>query len=149
MKSKYLSFAKNFGITAIVAVAVAAGVSELANYFTDDGQIIGTVSTIAQYVTSLGVFMPLHARDNKEIYEIGGKFNWKQFISDNLKFNAGLAILDVAYLIGRPFLQDYFINQGYTPSNSSFVTDVLVVGSYLTASFPVAKLSGIIKEKKN
>jgi len=149
MENKTLAFAKNFGIGAAAAVLAGVGVSELSDLFTDNGKIIGAFSTISQYVAYFSIFLPLHARDNRDVYlKENGKFNWKSFVGDNLKFNAALSAIDVAYLFGRPFLQDYFIDEGYSATKSSLTADAIGVSAYIAAAFPVARLTGMIRKKK-
>jgi len=151
IKNKTALFARNIGLTATAAVGVAWGTSELADLFTDNGKIIGAISTASQYVAALGTFLPLHALGNRDVYvKEGGGFNWKEFIGDNLKFNVPLFVLDAVYLVGRPLIQDAFIDEGYEASRASLATDGIVVTSYLAAMYPLAKVSGIIrKPKKN
>ncbi len=67
MKHKTKEFIKNCTITSLACVATGVGASEFSDYFTDNGKIIGVASTVTQYLTSAGVFLPLHARSNKDL----------------------------------------------------------------------------------
>jgi hypothetical protein len=149
MKNKYIAFAKNGAITITVTVAAGIGASEIAKEFTNDGRIIGATSTIAQYIASYSTFLPLHARDNRDIYTKNGKFDWKSFLWDNFKFASAFALLDLAYLGGRPFTQNYFLNRNMNATESSLASDGVWISAYLALAFPLARLTGIIKAKTN
>ena len=148
MKNKTLSFMKNAGIATAAAVVAGWGSSELADKFIDNGKVIGVLSTISQYFAWFGTFLPLHARDNREIYEKDGKFDWGQFTKDNLKFGGAFAALDLLYILGRPLVQDYFIRHGSSPSSSSLYSDCVAFPFYAALAIPIAKFSGIIKGRK-
>src|SRR3989344_5324022 len=101
MRNKYMSFLKNSGIAIGAMIAAGVGTSELADYFTDNGKIIGTLSTVSEYIAGFGVFLPLQAIDNKDVYcNKNGKFTYKQFIWDNAKFTASFLPLDLLYISG-------------------------------------------------
>lgn len=149
MRNKYLSYAKNIGIATVASILAGMGASELAKEFTDNGKIIGTISTISEYAASFGVFLPLQTRDNKEIYTENNKFNLGRFVKDYFKLAVSFALLDVAYVIGRPFLQDYFLRHGMGPSTSSLSADAFFTTGYFAAAIPLARLTGVIKKRKN
>ncbi len=149
MKNKYLSFAKNGAISIGAMIAAGMGASELTDLFTDNGKVIGAVSTILEYVAGSGAFLPLQARDNKDVYcDEKGRFNYKQFIWDNLKLTASFLPLDVLYITGRPFLQDWFMDKGMTAGNSSIASDSVFIPTYAAAAVGLARLTGVIKPNK-
>lgn len=148
MKNKYLAFTKNIVISTAVAVAAGVGVSELTKLATDNGMIIGAASTASQYLTSFVTFTTLHARDNREHYTQNGRWNYKAVVWDNLKFMASFIPLDVVYVFGRPFLQNHFIKSGMGPAESSVAADACFMTGYLAASFPLARLTGILRKKQ-
>ena len=74
MKNKYISFAKNIGIATVAGIATGAGAAELSNLISDNKTATAIASTISEYVAAYSVFLPLHAKDNQDIYrtsEIG------------------------------------------------------------------------------
>ena len=149
MKNKYLAFLKNTGIATGVMIAAGAGVSELAGLFTNNGKIIGASSTISQYIAGFGAFLPLQAWDNRDVYCDGeGRFNYRQFIWDNVKFTASFIPLDILYVVGRPFLQDIFIDNGMSPSKSSITSDTIFIPAYTLMGVGLARLTGVIKSTK-
>jgi len=149
MKNKYLAFAKNMGISIAAAVAAGVGASEAAELFTSDGKLIGAISTASQYAASVAAFVPMHAIDNRDIYHVDGKWNLKRLVVDCLKIGGSLLPLDVAYVLGRPFTQDYFLDNGFGASKSSLAADAVWMSSYLALTYPVAKITGIFHKKKN
>lgn len=147
--NKYLSFLKNAGIATAVAVASGVASSEITKEFTDNGKIIGVAATLAQYISSWAAFLPLQARDNKAIYTENSKFNVRKFLWDNAKYAGSFLLLDAVYLAGRPFLQDYFFDRGMNAGKSSLVTDVVCMPCFLGLSIGLARLTGVIKSKKD
>ncbi|MEK6918882.1 MAG: hypothetical protein AABW73_02475 [Nanoarchaeota archaeon] len=149
MTNKYFSFAKNSVITIAASVAAGAGASELASCFTDDPSKISIAATASQYVTGWATFLPLQAWDSREQYRTTkGKFDKKRFLLDNLKFGIALTGLDVAYIIGRPFLQNNFLNNRLNAAESSLRTDYILVPAYTIAAIAAAKITGILKTKR-
>lgn len=150
MRNKYLSFAKNIVFSAGAVIATGAVASELTSEFTNNGKIIGAVSTIAGYLAGLAVLLPLQARDNREFYTTNGRFNWKSFAMDNVvKLGAGLLVLDTAYLVARPFMQDYFMGLGINEYRSSVICDLFFLPIHAGASVGLARATGVIRPDKN
>ena len=149
MRNKYVSFAKNMGIAAVAGVAAGAGVAELSNLITDNKTATAIASTISEYAASYAVFLPLHARDNRDIYRTPeGKFKWGEFIKDQIKLAGGFVILDIAYLTGRPFLAKEFLDSGVNPSEASLYADLISYPVLMAAAFPIAKITGNIRSKE-
>ena len=144
MKNKYLSFIKNSLISSAAVIGAGIGVSELAADFTDNGKIIGALSTIAGYAAGWAAFLPLQAIDNRENYMQNERFNTKRFITDNIKLGVPLIMLDGAYLLARPFMQDYLIDSGVSESRSSLFSDMIFLPVYITAAVFLARKIGLI-----
>jgi len=148
-KNKYFSFAKNLGIAAVAGLAAGAGAAEISSLITDNKTATAIVSTFSEYVAAYAAFLPLHARDNQDIYRTAeGKFKWRAFIKDQAKLAGGFVILDMAYLTGRPFLAKEFLDYGITPSQASLYADAISYPSLMAAAFPIAKFTGNIKSKE-
>lgn len=150
MKNKYLAFAKNIGLAAIGGLGVGAGVAELTNLITDKQTVTAITSTVSEYVAAYSIFLPLHARDNRDIYKGGvdGRFKWGEFITDQLKLAGGFVLLDIAYLAGRPLLAKRFLESGISPSSSSLYADAISYPALIIAALPIAKITGNIRSKK-
>ena len=144
-----LSYLKNITITGIASMATAAGASEITGYFSDNGKVMGLVGAIAQWPVSAAVFLGLQARTNREFYTLSnGDFNTREFFRDNVKFGLGVVFLELAYLTGRPLLQDYFIDKGITPARSSVTTDTILLPLYGLSGIGLAKITGLFRNKK-
>ncbi len=90
MRNRYLSFAKNIGIAATAGLLAGAGTAELSNLVTDNKTAIAVVSTVSEYIAAYAAFLPLHSRDNRDVYRTKeGKFKWKEFIKDQIKLAGG------------------------------------------------------------
>ena len=148
MKNKYISFAKNMGIAAVAGLAAGAGAAELSNLISDNKTATAIVSTVSEYAAAYAVFLPLHARDNQDIYKTNeGKFKWKEFIKDQIKLAGGFVLLDIAYLTGRPILTKEFLDSGISPSEASLYADAISYPVLMAAAFPIAKITGNIRSK--
>jgi len=148
MKNKYLEFIKNMTLASTVSILTGVLTSRFAGEFVDNGKIIGTIATLTQYTAWFGAFLPLHASDNRELYtNPDGRFNTRKFANDNLKFGGSFLLLDGAYILTRPLVQDYLIRNGFDAGNSSWVADLFYIPVYTIASIGIAKLTGIIKSK--
>ena|SRR3989338_8832473 len=149
MKSKYISFAKNMGIAAVAALAAGAGIAELSDLITDNRTTTAIASTVGEYIVAYAAFLPLHARDNKDIYrDSEGKFKRGEFIKDQVKLAGCFVILDIAYLTGRPILTKEFLESGINPSQASLYADAISYPILMAAAFPIAKITGNIRSKK-
>jgi hypothetical protein len=149
MKNKNLAFAKNMIISTAAMVAGAAGASEIADDFTDNGKIVGAVSTISQYIAGWAVFLPLQAYDNRDVYRTpDGKFDKKQFAIDNTKFGVSFLALDALYVLTRPFVQDYLMKKGVDAGTASILTDCAYIPGYAVAAFVLGKATGVIRPSK-
>lgn len=149
MKNKYISFAKNMGIAAITGLVAGAGTAELFNLITDDKTMTAIASTISEYTAAYSVFLPLHARDNMDIYRTEeGKFRWGEFIKDQIKLAGGFVLLDIAYLTGRPLLAKEFLDSGVGSSQASLYADAIFYPVLIAAVFPIAKITGNIRSKE-
>ncbi len=148
MQNKYLLFGKNAVLAGIAGLAAGAGIAEFSHYITDSKTLTSITSTIASYAAMSGVFLPLHAKDNSDIYyDKNNKFKWRDFIWDQLKMMGGFVVLDIAYLAGKPFVVNELMKNGSSPSHSSLYTDLMSAGVFLLAAFPIAKLTGNIRPK--
>lgn len=150
MKNKYLAFAKNVGISSVVGLGMGAGVAELTNLITDKQTVTAITSTVSEYVAAYSIFLPLHARDNRDLYKgDDNRFKWKEFIIDQLKLAGGFVLLDIAYLAGRPLLAKKFLEAGISPSSSSLYADAISYPALIIAALPIAKITGNIRSKKD
>jgi len=148
MNKKYLSFATNIGITAFAGLATGIGVAELSNLVTDNKTITAITSTMGEYIAAYAVFLPLHARNNRDIYRtLEGRFKWSDFIRDQIKLAGGFVLLDIAYLTGRPLLAKEFLDSGFNPSQASLYADMISYPALMAASFPIAKITGNLRSK--
>ena len=148
MNQKSKKFLKNVAITTVVSIAGGIAGAELTDLVTDSKSAIAIGSTAAQYIASFGTFFPLHARDNRDIYRDElNKFKWREFTKDALKLTFGFAALDVLYVIGRPIVNYRFQKAGYSPFESSLLSDAVCMTSYFAVSLPLAKILGVIREK--
>jgi len=148
MKRKYFSFAKNIGIAAAAGLVAGAGAAELSTLVTDNKTAVAIISTASEYIASYSLFLPLHARDNKDIYRTPeGRFKWKTFINDQIKLAGGFALLDIAYLIGRPILAREFLDSGINPSQASLCADAISYPILMMAAFPLAKITGNLRSR--
>jgi len=149
MKNKYFSFAKNLGIAAIAGLAAGAGAAELSSLVTDNKTATAIASTLSEYIAAYAAFLPLHAKDNQDVYRtVEGKFKWGEFVKDQLKLAGGFALLDIAYLTGRPFLAKDFLDSGINPSQASLYADAISYPALMAAAFPIAKITGNIRSKE-
>lgn len=148
MKKKYLKFLKNVGLSAAAAVTGGVAGAELSDLLTDSKAVISASSTLSQYVAALGVFFPLHAHDNPDLYrEENNKFKWKTYLKDMTKMTLGFGVLDYLYLVGRPVAHYYLQKQGYDPATASLLSDAFCMSSYYALAIPVAKGLNIIREE--
>lgn len=149
MNNKYISFAKNIGLATVAGVVAGAGAAELSNLITDNKTITAIVSTVSEYAAGYAVFLPLHARDNQDIYRTNeGKFRWGEFIKDQAKLAGGFVLLDIAYLTGRPFLAKTFLEHGINPAQASLYADLISYPTMIVAAVPIAKITGNIRSKE-
>jgi len=146
MKNKTLAFTKNAIISSAAMIAAAKVSSEFASEYIQNGKIIGAIATAVQYAVGYGVFLPLQAWDNRDVYQTPeGKFDSKQFAVDNAKFGVSFLALDAVYLATRPFLQDFFIKKGMDAGSASVVSDSVYISIYAVAGYLLAKATGVIK----
>lgn len=143
--NKTLAFVKNNMIATTAMIAAGAAASEITNYFTENHEAISISSTVAQFFTGGPSFLYLHYKTNKEAYTHKGKFSWKEFAWDYVKYSGASLALGAAYFLGRPFLQEYFLGREVKPGESSLVSDFFALSSYVALQIPIAKLTGIIK----
>jgi hypothetical protein len=149
MDQKYVSFAKNMVIAGVAGLAAGAGVAELSNLLTDNKTTTAILSTASEYIAAYAAFLPLHAKDNQDIYKTNtGKFKHKEFIYDQIKLAGSFAALDIAYLIGRPILTKKFLDSGIDPALSSLYADAAFYSLFALAAFPLAKLTGNLRSNK-
>jgi len=149
MVNKYLSFAKNVGIASVAGLAVGAGAAELAHLVSDNKTLTSIVSTLGEYVAAYSVFLPLHARDNPDLYkDEQGNFKTREFVKDQLKLAGGFVLIDIAYLTGRPIITREFLESGFSPSQASLYADAISYPALIALAVPVAKLTGNIRSKE-
>jgi hypothetical protein len=149
MNRKEIKFAKNAGLAIAGAVAGGLAGAELSDILTDSKAVIAFSSTAGQYLASLAVFCPLHARDNRDLYQTNGSFGWQAFGKDIGKLTGGFVLLDAAYFVGRPSLNYYFQRKGHDPIAASLLTDSVFVSVYALLAMPMAKRFGLIRENGN
>ena len=76
MENKYFQFIKNIALASTVCILTGVVTSKVAGNFTNNGKVIGAVSTFTQYTSWFGAFLPLHAADNRAEYTTeDGRFN--------------------------------------------------------------------------
>lgn len=138
--NKTLAFAKN-NVIATAAMAIAgAGVSEITKYLTENHETISIFSTAAQFVTGGPIFLYLHWKTNREVYIQKREFFWDYF-----KYSAASLAVGATYFLGRPFLQEYFLEKGIDAAKSSVIADFCALSGYAMLQIPIAKLTGMIK----
>jgi len=147
--NKYLAFAKNIGIASGAAVSAGVGGAELADLITNNNTLISITSTLSEYGVGYAVFLPLHARDNRDLYrtEEGG-FKWGKFVKDQVKLAGAFVLLDIAYLVGKPMIMNGYLQQGLPESQASLYSDRILYPALIALSLPLAKISGIIRSNK-
>ena len=149
MRNKYISFAKNIGIAAVAGLTAGAGIAELSDLITENKTVTAILSTVGEYAAAYAIFLPLHARDNRDVYrDKEGKFKWREFIKDQVKLTGAFVFLDVAYLAGRPVLTEKFLDSGLNPSRASLYADAISYPVLLAAAFPIAKITGNLRSKE-
>ncbi len=149
MKQKYVKFAKNMALATGAAVAGGVLGAEAADLFTDSKPVIAASSTAAQYIASFAVFLPLHARDNPDLYrDENNRFKWRTYAGDMLKLNASWVVLDCLYIAGRPVLNYHLQRHGYDPATSSLLSDAISIPAYWALAIPIARGLKIIREEK-
>lgn len=127
-----------------IAGALAASLTSM---ITESKYTIAIVSTLFGYVGLYSVFCPLQARDNPKLYRDKKGFRWKIFLKDQFKIITGFAILDIAYLFGKPILVKYFLDSAISPALSSVYSDLIFYAVLAVATWPIAKLSGALRKK--
>ena len=147
MKNKYFAFAKNSGISLFASLIAGAGAAEICGFITNNETAIGVSSTLSEYIAMYSVFLPLHARDNQDIYRDEFGFKWKEFLKDQVKLAGGFFILDLAYLIGKPFLAREFLLNGFEPAKSSIYSDAIIYLAAIPLIFPIGKFTRNIRSK--
>ena len=146
--NRYINFAKNMGIKAAALACAGMGASCLAGNFYDDGRAIGFAAGVSQYLTGLSVFGFLHTKDNREHYSSDDGLDWRKVLGDNLKFAACSLPIDAVIISTRPFVQNFFIENGNSAGNSSLYTDTCYAPFALLMSMLIAMGTGLIKKKK-
>jgi len=147
MNKKYLRFIRTCILSAISMLIIGAVAAFLTSKLTNSKYIIAIASTLAGYIGMYSVFFPLQAHDNPDLYRSKGKFKWNVFITDQAKIVFGFAILDIAYLLGKPILVTLFLEHGISPVNSSLYSDFIFYFVLAISTWPIAKLSGALRKK--
>jgi hypothetical protein len=157
-REKYLGFVQRHRNVAFLKNMIISGTTFMAGGYlgakamklgTDSKSLISAGSLVSQYVVGFGAFLPLHAFDNYDIYKAeGDKFKYKELAKDTAKLFAGLGVLEVAYIIGRPILHYNFMKKGIDPGTASLYSDLICAPAYWALTIPVAKLFGVIKKSK-
>ncbi|MBI2583129.1 MAG: hypothetical protein HYW25_00545 [Candidatus Aenigmarchaeota archaeon] len=149
LERKDWKFLKNSGLGTGAGIAGGVAGALLTDLFTDSKAAIAICSTAVQYAGAIGTFSWLHARDNPDIYRGNGIFRWRDYIWDMAKLNAGFAVLDYLYVVGRPFVNYWLLRRGYDPSTASLLSDAVCIPMYWTVALPVAKALGVIRERRD
>ncbi len=148
MKNKTLEFVKNVGIAGVPFIAGGVGGAELSDLVTDNETIISFVSTASQYLLAYPTFMAFHAYDNKDLYKKEGRWDKKRLSVDTLKIMFSLAAAEIAYVVGRTPLMNYFLTKDFSPAAASVIADVISTPLYFGIAIPLAKRTGIIRKEK-
>ena len=147
--NKYWTFTRNATIGIVAAVSVGLGVAELTDLVTDNKKTISIASTISEYVAGYSAFLPLHAKSNKDIYrDEEGKFKTREFIQDQAKLAGAFFLLDIAYILGRSWLINEYLEEGYKAYQASAKADLISYVVIIAAAIPIAKLTGNIRKKR-
>ncbi|MEK6910629.1 MAG: hypothetical protein AABW82_02540 [Nanoarchaeota archaeon] len=149
MNIKDKKFVKNLSLTAIASIVGGAVGAKLASMSTDSKSVISLASLLGQTAASYGAFIPLHLRDNPDLYRDGetGSFKGRVFMKDIAKLTFGLGLLDYAYNVGRPLATYYFQKNGYEPVTSSLLADSVCIPAYLAFAIPMGKALGITRDE--
>lgn len=148
MKNKTLEFVKNMGVSAIPFVLGGIAGAELSDLVTDNEKIISSVSTAAQYLTAYPVFIAMHARDNRDLYQTEGKWDKKRLAVDTLKILFSLGVAEAAYIVGRTGLVDYLLHKDFSSASASVTADLIATPFYAIVAIPLAKKTSIIRSDK-
>jgi len=150
MKNKYLAYTKNILITSGVSLLTGAAVAGLTRLVTDNDTTISVASTVSEYVAAYSTFLPLHKKNNKDIYyDEQGKFKRKEFYIDQVKLTGAFFVIDAIYLIGKPLIMRKMLNSGVDSSTASIYTDAILFPALIALSVPLAKISGNIRSKSS
>ena len=130
-------------------MAGGVGGAELADLVTDNEAIISSFSTFSQYLLAYPTFMTFHARDNRDLYKKEGRWDKKRLCADTFKVMFSLAAAEVAYVVGRTPLMNYFLTKDFSPTVASLTADLISTPLYFGIAIPLAKKTGIIRKKES
>lgn len=134
------------GLGAVAGIAAGAGIAELSSHISSNKDFISWMSTVSEYVAGYAVFLPLHAKDNQDIYRNNeGEFMWCGFFKDQAKLAGSLVLIDIAYLTGRPFIAKEILETGVNPAHASLYADAISYPVLMAAAFPLAKITGNLR----
>jgi len=156
MKNKYLAFEKNVVIATAVGIGAGALASKLVYSLTHNPEIASAISTATVYISGGLTFPLLHAMSNKDLYYVNEEkkfsfrnFKWKDFIVGQLKLTGGFGLYDVCYMVGRYFLLENSLQNGFEPAKASVFSDIVFYALLFVAAIPIGKLTGNIRNRDN
>lgn len=132
-------------LSTICCIAGGYAGAELTDIITDSEAAMATSSTIAQFATFYGSFLPLHARSNNDLYYEKEHFQWRTFGRDMITLFGTLLPLDIAYLIARPLAHYHFQTTGHEPGTASLLADTICIPAYILLAHPIAYFLGVIR----
>lgn len=145
MKNKTLEFIINGAISTVPFIVGGIAGAELSELVTDSKEITSGISTATQYAAGYSAFMTLQARDNRDVYQRDGRWDYKKLMLGTAKTAFSLGVAEVAYIFGRSGLIDYFLNKDYSPTASSILADSIAIPMFFLVAIPLAKKTGLIK----
>ena len=145
--NKYASFAKNAMIGATAGMLVGAGAAELSDILFDNNTATACISTAVNLATAYSVFLPLHYRSNRDVYEDEkGNPKWREYIRDQVKLVGALSLVDAMYVASDPVITRQFLESGTQPAESFLYTQIILGIVAMAVTVPLAKLTGNIRD---
>jgi len=155
---KAIKFAKNVAISIPFMWAGGIAGTGLADIVTDSETYITAASMTGELICAIGIFLPLHYRDNKDKYldKYTEKFKTKTFSLDVAKLIFTFGVADILYWIARPALNYCFLNEGgcplieggYDPVTASSLSFWWAYPSHHLLKPFLAKITGVFNEDK-
>ncbi|MFA6073134.1 MAG: hypothetical protein WC758_03405 [Candidatus Woesearchaeota archaeon] len=147
-KHKDIAFMKNATLGMVAGMSTGYVISDLADSLLNNNAAAATIGTLTDYLADFVTVGAFHALDNKDIYtKKNGKFNWKYFIKDQVKFAGAFMLIDLMYLTGKPFIQREYMDAGQTAGASSLHADTILYPILIALEYAAAKITRFIKPK--
>ncbi len=127
-------------------LAGASSANLLSNYGVAGG-LNSAVSTVASYLSDVGIFLRLHAKNNKDLYGGGENFDSKKFILNQVKMSVGYSLVTPGLLFLRGYIANKMIEKGISPEYASVYSDMIIYPVRWLASGPISRIMGVTKKK--